>query len=499
VYAAPGESWISRNREALISAFTVSLVMVVLGYDFITNARGIKSSSEIIWVSFTRLPQRDNALSYGVLSMLLTSWFFISLVFAAEHSVTEARQWWKGFAITLGVSAGIALFYWFFHAQGLAAIANNTANSFDQVLTQVSRFERLISRFYFAGILVVLWLAVVLTDDHLVEKTAAHRWSPFGAALILISVIAGAVITNIRVVQADIVFKIAEPFTRSGQWQVAIAIYNRANELAPHEDYYFLFLGRAFLEHAKTLPTETEKDRFFQDAELELKKAQSLNPLNTDHTANLARLYSMWASFAQETETRQQRGNVSSEYFSRALALSRNSAMLWDEWATLYLFTLQQPEEALEKLARAKEIDPKYHRTYALLAEYYLRKAVAENDATAQREAFLQAAENLKAALQMSTTGEPSAKFNYAQMLAGAYVQLSQLPDAIESYLAAIQYAPSGVALWQIHEALARLYAQVGDPANATIHLQYALQDAPDDQTSRLQTLGELISAGGQP
>ena len=50
--------------------------------------------------------------------------------------------------------------------------------------------------------------------------------------------------TNIRVIQADIVFKIAEPFTRSGQWSAAIAIYNRANELAPNEDYYYLFLGQ---------------------------------------------------------------------------------------------------------------------------------------------------------------------------------------------------------------------------------------------------------------
>ena len=87
-----------------------------------------------------------------------------------------------------------------------------------------------------------------------------------------------------------------------------------------------------------------------QQAENDLLKAQALNPLNTDHTANLARLYSYWAAYATTPEERQQRAEKSSQYFSRAVALSRNSALLWDEWASLYLFVLQQPEEAYARL-----------------------------------------------------------------------------------------------------------------------------------------------------
>ncbi len=102
-------------------------------------------------------------------------------------------------------------------------------------------------------------------------------------------------------------------------WPAAIAIYNRANDLAPNEDYYYLFLGRAYLEYAKTLQDTPERERLIEQAAEDLRKAQQINPLNTDHTANLARLYSLWATFTHDQAVIQQRASISDDYFRQGV------------------------------------------------------------------------------------------------------------------------------------------------------------------------------------
>jgi len=389
----------------------------------------------------------------------------------------------------LGLSLVVGVSYWLWQAEGLASMARHSANTMEEVLAQVNRFEALLSRFYVAVFVLILALAVVLPDDKPAISGLGNPAGMIAAPVMLVLVIWLVFYTNVRVIQADIVFKIADPFTRSAQWPVAITIYDHANQLAPNEDYYYLFLGRAYLESAKTLQDVNQRDGLIQQAEADLRKAQTLNPLNTDHTANLARLYSLWASYATTPEAHQQRAEKSSEYFSRAVALSRNSAMLWDEWASLLLFELQQPEEAYTRLVRAEQIDPEYHRTYALLGEYYLRKALADGDTAAKQDHLSQAANNLTKALELPTPGEPTAKFNYAQMLGSAYIQLGETQAALSAYLKALENAPTGGEVWRIQETVARLYAEEGDSANALLHLQYALNDAPDDQKERLRAV----------
>jgi tetratricopeptide (TPR) repeat protein len=393
----------------------------------------------------------------------------------------------------LGLSLAVGVIFWLWHANGLAEMARNSAITMDQVLSQVGRFEGLLTRFYFVLFLLVMGLAAVLPEKKPVRNNFGNTAGIIAAPVMLLLVLGLVFYTNIRVIQADIVFKIAEPFTKSGQWSPAIAIYNRANELAPNEDYYYLFLGRAYLEAAKTLQDVNERDELMSQAENDLLKAQALNPLNTDHTANLARLYSNWATYAVTPDERQQRAEKSSQYFSRAVALSRNSALLWDEWASLYLFVLQQPEEAYARLEHAEKIDPKYHRTYALFGEYYLRKATADDDSAAKQDHLNKAANNLAKAMALPTPGEPTAKFNYAQMLGSAYVQLGQIPAALDAYQQAIENAPRGAEVWRIQEAISSLYAQQGDTENALLHLQFALNEAPEDQKERLRTMLEQL------
>ncbi len=477
-------------REILIPAALVSTVLMTLGYNYITNSRGLESALAILWSAFTRLPNRNYALSYGILSLILTTWVVLSMVFSAEENQNRpVSSWLKSMLAVLGISGGITLIYWLIHAGTLGTIASTAASTLDAVIEQVGRYENLLASFYIIAFILLLALAYFLPEERTGRQPGFSLAGALTAGAGLIVVLVLAATTNLRVIQADIAFKLAEPFARDEQWPVAISIYNRANELAPTEDYYYLFLGRAYLEHAKSLSEADEREKFISQAADDLRKAQSINPLNTDHTANLARLYSLWASYMPDDASKMEKAGTSDEYFSKAVTLSPNSARLWDEWALLYLNIFGQSDEAVERLNHAKEIDPKYHWTFALLAEIHNRLSRAKTDPEEKNQEISQAADYYAQALVLPTPGEPAAKYNYAVSLANLRAQLGQMSDAIKAYERALEVAPASVEKWRVEETLGNIYIQMGDAASALVHYRNAFAQAPDDQKERLNTL----------
>jgi tetratricopeptide (TPR) repeat protein len=377
-------------------------------------------------------------------------------------------------------------------------LANIEAQTMEDVLLQVRRSEGILTIYYvylfallfgMAFFLPVEWPATLARRD-LVSAGAAL------AAIIVAFTVAS--ITNLRVIQADIAFKTAELFANAGNWQPAISVYNRALKLAPNEDYYYLFLGRAYLEYAKQIDEPEERERLIAQAAQDLRDAQSLNPLNTDHTANLARLYSLWSTIASDQSRRNELASASEEYFARALDLSPNNARLWDEWASLYLNILKLPEEARERLIRALELDPFYDWSYGLLGDYYVRYVQNDPDITDEerRAALEQAAENYSQAIELSESISVDQKLNYQLALAGIQTQLGQYVEAIRTYEEALLLARDHPEIWQIMETLARLYAQVGDQQTALTYANQALEFAPDDQKERLAELVIQLEEG---
>jgi Tfp pilus assembly protein PilF len=172
----------------------------------------------------------------------------------------------------------------------------------------------------------------------------------------------------------------ADPFTASNQWLLATLLYDRAIELAPNGDYYYLFLGRSYLEYAKTIQDEAGKQDLVQRAEGDLKIAQGINPLNTDHTANLARLYNWWAATTNDPAAKEERGMISNDYYARALTLSPNHSTLWGEWAVLLMDVLNKPEEARQRLEHALQLDPAYSFTQGLMGDYFVQLAQNQTD-----------------------------------------------------------------------------------------------------------------------
>lgn len=306
-------------------------------------------------------------------------------------------------------------------------------------------------------------------------------------------------ISNLRVIHADITFKMAEPFTKNGQWQVATFLYKRSLELAPREDHYYLYLGRSYLEQAKITDTTTDQDSLVLQAEKDLKVAQSINPLNTDHTANLARLYSWWAGKATTTSTREDRAQKASAYYATALLLSPNNSTLWDEWAMLFMQLIGQPQQALDRLQHALELDPKYSFTQGLLGDYYLRIANSSSDISAKKQALLSAAGYYRNAADVVRSIDTTPKSSYLVSLGNVYSMLAvvdpqnmnqeQLQQAIDALLESIDAGLSTGDLWKIQEAIAKLYLELDDKTNARYYANLALRNAPDAATSRIQDL----------
>jgi tetratricopeptide (TPR) repeat protein len=382
------------------------------------------------------------------------------------------------------------------HAAGLAAALRLPGESLDGVLARVSRLAGLSGSYFLFNLALVFGLAGLLSLDGLRQAGAPAGRARFFAPLVLAAVLWLAAISNLRPVQADIAFKQAEIYESQGAWETARVLYQRAAGLAPREDHYLLFQARATLELAKLQDDPSAQEALFLEAQALLEEARAINPLNTDNTANLARLYNNWAAFAEDPQTRATLAQAASESYAQAVTLSPNNARLWAEWASLYLALLPDLEAARQRLDRAIALDASYDWTYGLLGEYYLLASAETNDPQEQRRALLQAAEHYAAALRLSKSADPQLRSGYAVALAGAYVRLDRPGPAIQAYEQAVAINPETPGRWQIEEALSRLYAQSGHPENALAHAVAALELAPEAERGRLEEWIQQVEDG---
>ncbi|NIR62276.1 MAG: hypothetical protein GWN61_00420, partial [candidate division Zixibacteria bacterium] len=282
-----------------------------------------------------------------------------------------------------------------------------------------------------------------------------------------------------------------EPFSGNNQWPVAIELYKRARSLAPDEDYYYLFLGRGYLEQAKLLESEEEQAVIFQQAEIDLKQAQDINPLNPDHTANLARLNSWWALQTDDPQVRKLRGQDSIEYYQAVTQLSPNNARLFNEWSIVNINVMEDYDRALELLNKSLIIDPTYDWTHAILGDYYTQLGRQTEGEVQRTELFnlainhyQKAIENAKGATLKSNQG-----LNYFFALASVYQATGDTESTIETLLASLKYASRRNDIWRIHENLTQLFIQQEDYENALSHAVSALESAPETEVERLQNL----------
>ena len=357
----------------------------------------------------------------------------------------------------------------------------------DQIMAfrvfEAERAAGFLTFFYTFMVLMLLGTAVSLTIPWLGRRLrqSGTALGFGGLALLLIGALLFNAITNVRVVQADMVYKRARPFDNQGgsegnsdAWNVAIAIYERALEMVPKEDFYYLFLGRAYLENSTVTADPAAREVLLADAETRLLQAQAINPLNTDHTANLARLNTRWYQLDSNAATQPLRLERARDYYQTALMLSPQNSIVRNEYAFLALELDKDCDEALAIYQQSAEIDPFYASTYFSLADTYV--SCAPDSGEERTTAYQSAADALELGLARDGSN-PRAWAQAGQI----YQQIGRPTDAVAAYEEAMNRDRKGeLPAWNMNYLLATAYAETGDKIQARELGELARSLAPE-------------------
>jgi tetratricopeptide (TPR) repeat protein/O-antigen ligase len=483
------------RQEALVPGVMLAVILSALAYNYLSTMSQPASVGSLIVRSLTYLPNKEMT-SLGLLGLVLATLLAGALLLPAASTRVQS----PGSLLRLGLAAGgvglvLALVYWLFHAGALLGITRLRVTNIGEIDTQARAIAGLLTGFYIYIFLLLFGLGWLLQPERGARLAKSSVLAAATAPVMLVAVFILVHLTNIRVIQADSVFKLADNFNRPGQWAVATHLYKTANRLAPAEDHYYLFLGRNYLEQAKESDDPAAQEQLVQEARADLLLAQRINPLNTDHTANLARLYTWWAPKGSTPEQKRERAQLASDYYADALKLSPQNSTLWGEWALLYLEQLNDPREAHALLTHALELDQGYSWTQGLMGDYYARTGRSTQNPDERLESFQQAVVHYNLAVKSAKRTETQIKISNLVSLAGLYIEMEEYQAAVDVYEQAIAAGPRPNDLWRIQETLARLYAQMGEKEKALELAAAARSIAPQEHQPRIDTLISQLEA----
>lgn len=355
----------------------------------------------------------------------------------------------------------------------------------------------LVVGFYFwllIGILVVAaWVGhgKVLSGERLRSQT------------IILAIVIGLIAVGLPIklflggVIADIYFKKGQNLAASQRFDMSVGPFLDAIQWEPDQDYYYLFLGQAYLELARTSGGDRPPQRIqtvndllkFKDrsvvqlgrenlmnsALVTLSRAKELNPLNTDHSANLGRLYRLWGEMSNDASIRQQKWQQALEYYKQATTLSPNAAHLRAEWGLIYYF-LGDLQSSQQQYSEAMRLDPGYSPTYAYLGDLYRTSGNEDASLDAYRKAL---EVNAQAGGLL-----PQQEVALHGTLGQLYYQKGLLQESLAEDLKVVQLAPKD---YLGHKNLAFLYQQLGNPGKAIEEARLALPLAPAEDRPALQ------------
>ena len=359
--AAPAQKRESGFFSALPSTVMPDLlVMLTLVYLYTTNFQGSSSPLQILTRSLTsRMDAGQPVNSPGILFLILFTWLIATVIglstAALRSSEGRSGSWWlRGFGLYSAVLWGGWLIYGLIQAGRMAPGASGTqlTEQLGHIAGHFSLYTWMVVFWVLAAGTVFAWAALTETRRQSVSRAFATIIG--GAILTIVTfLIVGNV--NVALVRADVFYKQGQQFDSTGDWVGSVELYRRALAVRPSEDHYMLFLGRSLLEQAKRAPVESplsmpaemtvqmvlgltaqevsqmSQTDLLRAAETILLEAQRVNPLNTDHTANLARLYRSWADLESDPAKREAALEKSLRNYETALVLSPNAAHLWNE------------------------------------------------------------------------------------------------------------------------------------------------------------------------
>jgi tetratricopeptide (TPR) repeat protein len=205
------------------------------------------------------------------------------------------------------------------------------------------------------------------------------------------------------------------------------------------------------------------KEDLLRAAKAVLEEARRINPLNTDHSANLARMFRQSGDVSQDAGTKRGRYEESSRNYAIATSLSPQNVQLLNEWATLYL-QLGDRAKAWEKLEQSVAIDKKFDQTYLLRGDFLMQEA---NVMEQQRQ---QLANQLRT-VPATDTVQTAALNQQIAKLADDY--RAKLLVAIPEFEKAVEFNERNS---QAINVLVFLNQQIGEPAAAIVYAEKAVK-----------------------
>jgi tetratricopeptide (TPR) repeat protein len=480
-------------QSSVLGALMISVALITLGFAFISIQGDHSSINSMIWPLLAYDAAGGIQSFPGFPLILLGSWLVFGFVLTGDFQLSRGNTYLFRFLGLMIVLSGLIFFlYILVHAGNLAEISRHSPVDVNGILQQIRKYEAIYLMYVFS-----LIILMGITGVALIEKWPAKFSSRAGVSIgILLFVIAFSLgfTTNQRNIRADIAFKAADSFTQPEYWPIAIKIYHRALELAPNEDYYYLFLARAYLEHARSLEDNAQRIQLIEQAEKDMLIAQLLNPLNTDHTANLARINSTWADYTEDYTEKAKHAVISSDYYESALKLSPYNARLWGEWALLLFSQLSDFQSAQDKLNTALEIDPSYEWLHSLQGELYFKNAETLAQENPEKvELYRKALSAYQQGLDLTAESDTTSQYRNLLSIARTYSRLELYQESIRTYQEVLNKFPNASDVWRIQEVIARLLIEMGDRENAMFYAQQSKTNAPADQQSRIDELIRTI------
>lgn len=439
-------------------------------------------------------------LLFGGMGLLM------GLVTAVLCLVILTQLWetaWRENLFPLGVMAFVSVSIGFLFAYiqatwlrgnilGLSRPAGGVQlSALDERLFEATKAASTLTLFYFLVFSLLFVAAILIASYYRTHRNQYGSTNGFIAlAVLLVIGFFGVTSTNMRIIQADIIYKRAKPFDQQAGrardvalWDVAITVYQKAIEYAPNEDFYYLFLGRAYLERSTATQDAEERNKLLAEAESRLLEAQAINPLNTDHTANLARLNTRWAQLSRTDADRQTHMTDAENYYKDALALSPQNSVIRNEYARLALDLKKDCALALSLYDDSVRIDPFFDDTYFARADANITCAEAKSPAE-QQPYYDTASASLAKGLELAPARDVRTWVQAGQL----YEKMKLYEPALNTLLAAQSNNTSGqFPAWNLNLALAQVYHGMQEDVLALQLAQQALAEAPDANKATIQ------------
>lgn len=506
---------------------SAGLVTLVLVWDYLVNQTGATSPLAILWQAFTTRLDNYRVVSSPVLLMLMLFVWLVGGLLAIAGARLQAGPGRRGGSLTAALLyaltvVGIFLGFGLAQASRLTLAGLSGLDIFRHIAAHIVVFDLFL--------LLVIWglaLAIALSEPHQ-RPVQAFAQRPLlslsGGALLAALAAAIIVNVNIQTVQADTLYKQGLAYESAGQWEGAAILYREAARLEPQEDFYYLFLGRSLLQLATSVPAKStpvlpedlsriatadllslverglqtrNQEDLYRAAHAALVAAQRLNPLNTDHSANLARLQRAWAfaaladaaggqaaiprlrelSQAQAEAVNIGRLEQAVKYYQQALALSPQNAGLWNELAVVQLI-LDDLEGARASLERSLALDSRFYTTHLYRGDLFDLMGDKQAALAAYRRAAELAPKDLSV---LSTLGVFSAQNGDTQGAVAAFQRIIEIETealrVTENRLAQLNAAAAQAGGYsRLEPAAARMQASLQNQLTAhraQVHLGY--------------------------